>query len=376
MPWSSWATSMRSRRRSRPRTRSRGSWTRACGRSRRPCATRNSCVRARCSSPASTWPSCSRCCARSRPTWAWRRRSCACATRSRRCSCGSSCPRAATAAGCCGRLPTTRRCCVARRTCSRRSATAVDGVVTLAAESVIELRLATSALEFAGARVELPPEVSEERELELDDARLELAGGPLQLSGVVRYDLRASLGGHEISLEELRALAAATQPLVRLGGEWRALNPKALARARALASTVLHSPGPAGDDRARCRAGRLDGRARDGGLGGRDRRRSGRAGGPAARSRAAPAGRAGGGVRGRAAALPEGGTRVARAHARARPGDAAGRRHGAREDRAADRLPARPQRRRRPAGADRVPDVRPGQLAARAAPVRARTCAR
>jgi hypothetical protein len=122
-------------------------------------------------------------------------------------------------------------------------ARAVDGVLTLAAEGVIELRLATSALEFAGARVELPPEVSEERELELDDARLELAGGPLQLSGVVRYDLRASLGGHEISIEELRALAAATQPLVRLGGEWRALNPKALARARALAATVLHSPG-------------------------------------------------------------------------------------------------------------------------------------
>ncbi len=120
---------------------------------------------------------------------------------------------------------------------------AVDGVVTLGDDGVVELRLATSALEFAGARVELPPEVSEERDLDFDDARLELAGGPLQLDGVVRYDLKASLGGHEISVEELKALAAATQPLVRLGGEWRALNPKALARARAMAASALHSPG-------------------------------------------------------------------------------------------------------------------------------------
>jgi hypothetical protein len=122
-------------------------------------------------------------------------------------------------------------------------ARAVDGVVALGEDGVVELRLATSALEFAGARVELPPEVSEERDLDFDDARLELAGGSLQLDGVVRYDLKASLGGREISIEELRALAAATQPLVRLGGEWRALNPKALARARAMAASALHSPG-------------------------------------------------------------------------------------------------------------------------------------
>src|SRR5690348_8957035 len=120
---------------------------------------------------------------------------------------------------------------------------AVDGAVTLTEDGVVELRLATSALEFAGARVELPPEVSEERDLDFDDARLELAGGPLRLDGVVHYDLKASLGGHEVSLEELKALAAATQPLVCLGGEWRALNPKALSRARALAASALHSPG-------------------------------------------------------------------------------------------------------------------------------------
>jgi SNF2-related domain/SNF2 Helicase protein/Helicase conserved C-terminal domain len=122
-------------------------------------------------------------------------------------------------------------------------ARSVDGAVTLTEDGVLELRLATSALEFAGARVELPPEVAEERDLDFDDARLELAGGPLRLDGVVHYDLKASLGGHEVSLEELKALAAATQPLVRLGGEWRALNPKALSRARALAASALHSPG-------------------------------------------------------------------------------------------------------------------------------------
>ena len=119
-------------------------------------------------------------------------------------------------------------------------ARAADGQVTLGHQGVVELRLATSALEFAGAAVELPAELVEEQDLEYDEAHLELAPGALSLGGVVRYDLRASLGGKEISQEEFQALAAATQPLVRVGGEWRALKGRALARAKALAAIALH----------------------------------------------------------------------------------------------------------------------------------------
>ena len=115
-----------------------------------------------------------------------------------------------------------------------------DGHVTLGQQGVVELRLATSALEFAGAAVELPPELVEEQDLEPDSAYLEFAPGALSMGGVVRYDLRASLGGREISAEEFQALAAATQPLVRVGGEWRALKGRALARAKALAAIALH----------------------------------------------------------------------------------------------------------------------------------------
>src|SRR5204863_8567550 len=122
-------------------------------------------------------------------------------------------------------------------------ARAGDGHVTLGHQGVVELRLAASALEFAGAKVEVPPELVEEQDLEYDAAQLEFTAGALSLDGVVRYDLRASLGGREISPEEFQALAAATQPLVRVGGEWRALKGRALARAKALAA--LAPPRPA-----------------------------------------------------------------------------------------------------------------------------------
>ena len=115
-----------------------------------------------------------------------------------------------------------------------------DGVVTLGHQGVVELRLAAPALEFAGAVVELPAEIMDEQDIDLEEAVLEFGTEPLTLGGVVRYDLRASLGGREISPEEFQALAAATQPLVRLGGEWRALKGRALARAKALAAIALH----------------------------------------------------------------------------------------------------------------------------------------
>jgi hypothetical protein len=118
-----------------------------------------------------------------------------------------------------------------------------DGRVELTLAQVADLRAAVPALEFAGASVRLPDELRQKEELELEQAGLSFAPGPLSLGGVVEYDLHAALGGRQISDEEFRALAAATQPLVRIGGEWTLLGDKALRRARQLAQLALHSPG-------------------------------------------------------------------------------------------------------------------------------------
>ena len=122
-------------------------------------------------------------------------------------------------------------------------ARAQAGLVELTASEVADLRASSQALAFAGAEVALPREIGEETVLELDDAVLTFRDAPLSLSGVVEYDLHAALGGHEISDEELRALAAATRSLVRLGGEWRVLDERALRRARQLAQLALHGGG-------------------------------------------------------------------------------------------------------------------------------------
>jgi SNF2 domain-containing protein/helicase-like protein/SNF2 helicase protein len=116
------------------------------------------------------------------------------------------------------------------------------GRADLTLDQVAELRSAAPALEFAGAKVSLPEQLREAEELEVDLAELRFTGS-LSLGGVVDYDLHAALGGREISDEEFRALAAATQPLVRLGGEWRLLGDKALKRARQLAQLKLHGQG-------------------------------------------------------------------------------------------------------------------------------------
>jgi superfamily II DNA or RNA helicase len=115
-----------------------------------------------------------------------------------------------------------------------------DGAAELTVDEVTELRRAASALQYSGARVELPAELMEQRDFDIDEAELAFRGGTLSLGGAVEYDLRAALGGREISEEEFRALAAASQPLVRLGGEWRLLDDRALRRARQLAQLALH----------------------------------------------------------------------------------------------------------------------------------------
>jgi SNF2 domain-containing protein/helicase-like protein/SNF2 helicase protein len=122
-------------------------------------------------------------------------------------------------------------------------ARAQEGRVDLTSGEVADLRASSQALGFAGAEVVVPREIGEETVLELDDAVLTFRDTPLSLSGVVEYDLHAALGGHQISDEELRALAAATRSLVRLGGEWRVLDERALRRARQLAQLALHGGG-------------------------------------------------------------------------------------------------------------------------------------
>ena len=122
-------------------------------------------------------------------------------------------------------------------------AAARDGRVELTLSQVADLRAAVPALEFSGAAVSLPDQLRRQEDLELDEAGLSFAPGPLTLGGVVEYDLHAALGGRKISDDEFRALAAATQPLVRIGGEWTLLGDKALRRARQLAQLALHGSG-------------------------------------------------------------------------------------------------------------------------------------
>ncbi len=141
---------------------------------------------------------------------------------------------------------------------------------------------------------------------------LEFAPGALSLGGVVRYDLRASLGGREISAEEFQALAAATQPLVRIGGEWRALKGRALARAKALAAIALHgSSMPAMTALGAALAGRYEvrGLAVEVGDPSGGARAAGR---PPARAGAGRAGRAARRLPGRAPPVPEGRPGMAR----------------------------------------------------------------
>ena len=116
----------------------------------------------------------------------------------------------------------------------------VDGLAELDLDAVSELRLAASALEFSGVKLVLPVEISDPVDLNIEDAELRLVDGPLSLTGTVHFDLSASLGGREISREEFRELARSSQPLVRLGGEWRALSGKSLLRAKSMAAVALH----------------------------------------------------------------------------------------------------------------------------------------
>ena len=115
-----------------------------------------------------------------------------------------------------------------------------DGRMLLDTDGVAELRLAASALEFAGATVRMPSEIAAEGDLDIDVAELSFAAGAFTLGGTVHFDLSASLGGQPITRQEFRDLAAASRPLVRLGGEWHALSAKALLRAKSVAQVALH----------------------------------------------------------------------------------------------------------------------------------------
>ena len=160
-----------------------------------------------------------------------------------------------------------------------------DGHVTLGQQGVVELRLATSALEFAGRAVELPPELVEEQDLEPDAAYLEFAPG-------------RPLAGRRRPLRPARvARRARDQPRGVPGARRRD------AAARADRRRVAGAQGPgarprqgtggdrparlvdAGDDGARRSPGRALRGARPGRRGGRSERRARAAGRPAPRAR-------------------------------------------------------------------------------------------
>ena len=243
-----------------------------------------------------------------------------------------------------------------------------DGRVELTLAQVADLRAAVPALEFAGASVRLPDELRQKEELDLEQAGLSFAPGPLSLGGVVEYDLHAALGGRQISDEEFRALAAATQPLVRIGGEWTLLGDKALRRARQLAQLALHSPGiPALTALGATLAGRAELRGFEMEVDSARSTELERLAARAARPRAARAGRGRRGVPRCAAALPGGRPGLAGAGcAELGLGALLADDMGLGKTVPADRLPAGALRPGRFAGADRVPGIRARQLAPRA----------
>ena len=297
------------------------------------------------------------------------------ATRSRRSCCGSSGRRTPTAGWPLHVDPgRSRRSCSGRRASSPRSRAPADG-----RRHARPRRGGRAAAGGVGARVRrrdggAAAGARRGARPRLRRGRSSSRAVPCRSTASFATTCEASLGGREISPEEFQALAAATQPLVRIGGEWRALKGRGAGPGPALAAIALHgSSMPAMTALGAALAGRYEVRGLAVEVGdptGELDELVGRLRSPELLA----AGRAAGGIPGRASALPEGRVGVARAHARAGPGGAPRRRHGARKDRAGDRLPARPRRRPEPwAGADRVPDVGARQLAARGAPVRARS---
>ena len=172
-------------------------------------------------------------------------------------------------------------------------ARAGDGHVTLGQQGVVELRLAASALEFAGAAVELPSELVEEQDLEPDAAYLEFAPGrplagrgrPLRPARVARRarDQRRGVPGARrrdaAARADRRGVAGAQGPRARPRQGPRGDRPARLVDAR--------------DDGARRRPRRTLRGARPGRRGGRSRAASSSSwsGGSAGRSWSRPSSR-------------------------------------------------------------------------------------
>ena len=108
-----------------------------------------------------------------------------------------------------------------------------------------------AALTEAGVAVQLPGRwLRPEPSLRLAAAAADPAGGAVRAGGLdaralVDYSWRVALGDTVLTEEELRALAAAKEPLVRLRGEWVQVDPDRLARSLAFL-TRTGGPGTGG----------------------------------------------------------------------------------------------------------------------------------
>ena len=202
-----------------------------------------------------------------------------------------------------------------------------------------------------------------------------LSSGLLTRDAIASFDWRLAIGDVELTEDELRTLAAAKEPLVRLRGKWHALRASEVERALRFLDGRASGRG--------CRGARPRGlRAGDRRGGGRARRGQGRR-----RPRGAPRGHVGaplpragnpGGADPRPVPVPGARPRLAPAAGRSGSRRDPGRRHGPRQDRAGDRdvrLRARGRRGRRRADARREPDERRAAMGAGDRPLRSRRSA-
>ncbi len=199
-----------------------------------------------------------------------------------------------------------------------------------------------------------------------------VSSGLLTRDAIASFDWRVAIGDVELSEEELRELAAAKEPLIRLRGKWHALRASEVERALRFLERRGRSAGVIElvravsgleTDEAGVELGevRLDATLDDL-LAGADERRF--------QPRATPAGHAP-----RPVPLPGARPRVAAAARRPARRRDPRRRHGAREDGPGDRDPrlgARGRRRGRRADARRQPDERLAAVGAGDRPLRSR----
>ncbi len=112
-------------------------------------------------------------------------------------------------------------------------ALSASGVLALVAEGASALAAAGIAVQLPGRWQRPEPSLRLAASAAQDPASGPVVGGTLSRQALVDYSWEVALGDVVLSEEELRALAAAKEPLVRLRGEWVQVDAERLARSLA-----------------------------------------------------------------------------------------------------------------------------------------------